>query len=264
MEGTVPFKVEGIDEPCYTWYKVYGDLKGTPENINPLLLYPGGPGACHEYLIPLVDLYEKHGIPLVLFDPVGNGKSSSLSQKADDVSFWTPELFENELRNLVNYLGLDEHGFDFLGQSWGGMLGSRYAASQPKGLRKLVLASAPSSVKLLNEHDKRLLSEFPQEVQDAFEKAEKEGRFDSEEYQLAALEFYKKHLCRADPWPSELESTVGHLEESKAYKIMWVYPFGNGRENGEKGEKADNLQVRSFRVDLYRHFERLGHCASSI
>ena len=226
MEGTVPFKVEGIDEPCYTWYKVYGDLKGTPENINPLLLYPGGPGACHEYLIPLVDLYEKHGIPLVLFDPVGNGKSSSLSQKADDVS--------------------------------------RYAASQPKGLRKLVLASAPSSVKLLNEHDKRLLSEFPQEVQDAFEKAEKEGRFDSEEYQLAALEFYKKHLCRADPWPSELESTVGHLEESKAYKIMWVYPFGNGRENGEKGEKADNLQVRSFRVDVYRHFERLGHCASSI
>jgi L-proline amide hydrolase len=220
MEGAIPFNIEGIDEPCYTWYKVYGDLKATPDNIRPLVLYPGGPGACHEYLLPLVDLYEQHRIPLVFYDPVGNGKSSSLSQKAEDVSFWTPELFEKELHNLVNYLGLHERGFDFFGHSWGGMLGSRYAASHPKGLRKLVLANTPSSVKLLNDHDKILLSQFPQEVQEAFEKAEKEGRSDSDEYQQAAIAFYKKHLCRADPWPTEMEATLGHLEESKAYQHM--------------------------------------------
>lgn len=220
MEGTIPFSVEGIDEPCHTWYKVYGDLKATPENTTPLILYPGGPGACHEYLLPLVDLYEQYGIPLVFYDPVGNGKSSSLSQKAEDVSFWTPELFENELRNVVSHLGLQERGFDFFGHSWGGMLGSRYAASRPKGLRKLVLANTPSGVKLLNEHDKRLLSQFPQEVQEAYAKAERECRFDSDEYQQAAMAFYKKHLCRADPWPSEMEATLGHLEESKAYRLM--------------------------------------------
>lgn len=220
MEGTIPFNIQGIDEPCYTWYKVYGDLKPTSGNIKPLILYPGGPGACHEYLLPLVDLYEQHGIPLIFYDPVGNGKSSPLSQKADEVSFWTPELFENELRNVVHHLGLQDQEFDLFGHSWGGMLSSRYAASQPKGLRKLVLANTPSSVKLLNAHDKSLLSQFPQSVQQAFEKAEREGRFDSDEYEQAAMAFYKKHLCRLDPWPSEMEVTLGHLMKSKAYQHM--------------------------------------------
>ena len=56
-------------------------------------------------------------IPVVFYDQIGNGASSHCPGVPPD--FWTPELFMDELDNLLKSLGIYDD-FDLLGQSWGG------------------------------------------------------------------------------------------------------------------------------------------------
>ena len=119
-QGLIPFHVPAAGKPCETWYKIVGDLR----HGIPLILAHGGPGGGHEYLLPFTDLHEKYGKTVIFYDQIGCGKSTRLREKAGDEEFWTVELFVEELDNLVDFLGLRSRGFDYLGQSWGGMLGT--------------------------------------------------------------------------------------------------------------------------------------------
>jgi L-proline amide hydrolase len=82
------------------------------------------------------------------------------------------------------------------------MLGSSHAASRPKGLRRLVLANSPASVELWMQSIQKLRAELPKDVQEVIDEAERSGKTESPEYQEAVGLFYKKHLCRAEPWPA--------------------------------------------------------------
>ena len=218
QEGEVAFHIPGIGKPCHTWYKVIGDLKS---NSVPLISLHGGPGACHEYLLPLKDLNEQYGIPVVFYDQIGNGRSTRLREKAGDEAFWVEDLFRAELDNLIDYFGLRKRGFDILGQSWGGMFGSKYAALQPEGLRKLVLADAPASVELCLQGERALRAMLPKDVQEVLNRCEREGDVESEEYEQACVVFYKRHLCRLDPWPAEVVTALTHLKEDPTvYRTM--------------------------------------------
>ena len=162
MEGEVPFNVPGVDKACSTWYKVYGDIKSTTRV--PLVVLHGGPGVTHRYLLSLTDLVQTHQIPVVLYDQIGCGRSTHLPEKNGDESFWTEQLFMDELHNLLNHLGI--HGqYDVLGHSWGGMLGARFATTHPKGLRRLVIADSPASMKLWVEAANILRLDLPKDVQ---------------------------------------------------------------------------------------------------
>ena len=121
-EGTIPFDVPAAGKPCKTWYKIVGDLSSP---ITPLVVVHGGPGLSHDYLITLSELNERYGIPVIFYDQLGTARSTHLREKRGDESFWTEELFHNELNNLVEKLGLleSEKGYDVLGHSWGGMMG---------------------------------------------------------------------------------------------------------------------------------------------
>ena len=150
-EGDLEWTAPGLDAPVKTRYRVVGDLS-TPSST-PLILLHGGPGAVSDYLFPLTTLYTRHGIPLVFYDQLGNGRSSHLPEKKGDGEFGTEALFLGELARLLKHLGLDARpgGYDLLGHSWGGMLGARFAATRPAGLRRLVLVSAPASIPLWQE-----------------------------------------------------------------------------------------------------------------
>ena len=41
-EGTIPFKIPGIEKQCFTWYRLYGELL---DGVRPLIALHGGPGA---------------------------------------------------------------------------------------------------------------------------------------------------------------------------------------------------------------------------
>lgn len=150
-EGEFSWEVPNAGKPCNTWFKVLGDLESTSGPV--LIALHGGPGAGHEYLVPLADLYKPYGIPVILYDQIGCGQSTHLREKVGDADFWSFKLFIKELDTLIDHLNLRDRGFFLLGQSWGGVLAASYAMNRPQGktptgLRKLVIASGPSSIPL--------------------------------------------------------------------------------------------------------------------
>ncbi|KAH9846969.1 prolyl aminopeptidase-2 [Lenzites betulinus] len=206
--GTVDFDAKA-GKPCQTWYQVYGDLKS---GVTPVVALHGGPGSTHHYLLPLLDLFTKHSIPVVFYDQIGNGNSTHLPEKSgDQASFWTEQLFLDELDNLLSHLGIQDN-YTLIGHSWGGMLASRHASKQPKGLKQLVLANAPASLKLFAKAAvEENLPQLPAETQDAIRKNEAAGTPDSEAYKAATLVYYKTFMYRADPWPTDFIQTLGWL-----------------------------------------------------
>ncbi|KAL8817580.1 MAG: hypothetical protein Q9191_008120 [Dirinaria sp. TL-2023a] len=215
-EGEIDFQVSGLETPCKTFYKTIGPLSSTHSTPSktPLIILHGGPGAAHEYLLPFTDLYTKFSIPLIFYDQIGNGRSTHLPSKTGDQEFWTESLFHRELDNLIDHFQLRDTGFDILGQSWGGMMGSSYAALKPQGLRRLVLANAPADIELWKQGLENLRAKLPDDVQEALREAEETGDFESKEYEDAITFFYKRHLCTVKPWPAkEVEVALKWLTE---------------------------------------------------
>ena len=221
-EGTIPFDAPGANIPCHTAYSIYGPLPSASTSV-PLVVLHGGPGCAHEYLLPLTDLAGgPKARPVVFYDQLGCGRSTRLRDRRGDTDFWTEELFRLELDNLLDKLDLKAHGFDLIGHSWGGMLGSAYATYKPQGLRRLVLSNSPASIPLWIEAANKLKARFPADVQAAVEEGERSGNFDSKEYQHAMHAFYRQHVCRVEPYPApELKATEKALEDdSTVYNTM--------------------------------------------
>ncbi|KAF3023589.1 hypothetical protein E8E14_011775 [Neopestalotiopsis sp. 37M] len=219
-EGRVPFGIQSVDEVCFTYYKIIGDLScGKP----PVVVAHGGPGAGHEYLLMFADLWLGYGLPVVFYDQIGCASSTHLPQKAGDESFWQEGLFQDELDNLLDFLELRrDPGFHFLGQSWGGMLGSAFAARQPKGLRRLVLASALASKVLSAQGVRMLRNQMPADMRQALETAEEKEEYESPEYKRALDYYYRTYVCRANPFPpQELLPALKNLgEDTTVYRSM--------------------------------------------
>ncbi|KAI1259187.1 proline-specific peptidase [Xylariaceae sp. FL1019] len=211
VEGRAPFKVPSIDEHCYTYYKIVGDLDscGCP----PVIIAHGGPGVGHEYLLPLTELWPKYGIPVIFYDQIGCASSTHLRHKAGDKSFWQEQLFQDELDNLIDHLDLRLRGFHLLGHSWGGMLASAFAARQPPGLQMVVLASALASKELAREGFRLQRDSFPPDLRQAAEEAEAKNEYEGAAYKSAMAYYQKTHVCRTQPIPPELGAAWKNLSE---------------------------------------------------
>ncbi|EIN12922.1 proline-specific peptidase [Punctularia strigosozonata HHB-11173 SS5] len=200
-EGYADFNVPAAGKPCKTWYKIFGDLKSS----RPLIGLHGGPGVVHNYLLPLADLTKAYSIPVVLYDQIGNGRSTQLPQKKFDEAFWADQLFVDELENLLRHLGI-QNDYNLLGHSWGGMVAARHATKRPEGLRRLILSNAPADMKQWPIAQNALRKGLPKEVQDVLDAQEGVGAYHSKEYQDAMGVFYGRHMCRVHPTPDELKA----------------------------------------------------------
>jgi proline-specific peptidase len=154
-----------------------------------------------------------------LYDQVGCGKSTHLRSKNGDESFWTVQLFLDELNNVISHFKLTS--YDIFGHSWGGMLASEHAITKPLGLRRLILSDSLASMVDWVHAAEELRSKLPSEVQKILSKHEKDGTTDSAEYEAAMQVFYKKHVCRLDPWPEEVTETFQNItDDDTVYKTM--------------------------------------------
>ncbi|KAK0212044.1 proline iminopeptidase [Armillaria fumosa] len=193
-EGFIPFNYQ--DEEYQTWYKVVGNLDNRTRT--PLVVAHGGPGLSYDYLLPLSDLATKFSIPVVFYDQIGNSRSTHLPSKSP--SFWTIDLFIDELVNLLQHFCIQD-SFNFLGHSWGGILGLEFEVRrQPEGLRYLVLTNSLADMGMWNASTGELSKAFPEDVQ----KGLAVGVADMEAYGKALKAFHKKHGCLVDPWPEAL------------------------------------------------------------
>jgi len=213
MDTAIPMK-EGF--VSFRGYKVWYSVVGEREQIGrlPLLCLHGGPGAPHDYLEPLGAM-AKTGRRVVFYDQLGSGNSDHPHKP----EMWTVELFVEEVGVVRRALGL-EH-VHLLGQSWGGMLAMEYALTKPSGLASLILADSPASMQQWVNETNRLRSELPPEVQQTLLKHEEAGTTGDSEYQEAALVFYRRHLCRLDPWPECLQRAYAKLGQNpEVYNTM--------------------------------------------
>ena len=173
MDGEINFRPPNQDETCRTWYKIYGRLDHSSSKT-PLAVLHGGPGACHDFLLPLADLATLYNIPVILYDQIGNGRSTHLRDKNGDNSFWTPALFRAELDDLIAKLGLSNRPIDVYGHSWGGMLAID-----------------------------RLKKDLPENIQSVLNRGEDKKDLDSPEYEAALEVFYKRQSFAHAPMASK-------------------------------------------------------------
>ncbi|AUZ33793.1 proline iminopeptidase [Arthrobacter sp. PGP41] len=182
------------------WYRVVGDSPAVP-----LVIVHGGPGATHDYLEPLEAMADER--PVVFYDQLGAGKSDA----PDDIGLWTNERLVDELGRILDGLALDR--VHLLGHSWGTIVAAEYALRAPDRLAGLVLADPCLSLPRYAETAAALRGELPAEVRAVLDRHEAAGTTDSDEYQDASMEFYRRHVCRLDPWPEPLMRTFGQLNQ---------------------------------------------------
>ena len=203
-------------ETFKTSYTVFGDLKS---GTRPLVVLNGGPGISHWYMLPHAELYRERGRPVVLYDQLGSGDSTRLRDKPAD--FFTPDLFVNELDNLLRHLGIT-HDFDLLGQSWGVTLAVEYIATHhPPGLKHLVLTSGAASYLLWREALAGLRAQWPRDFQDMLDRHGMDGTIDAPEYQEGLMQFYRKHALKLEVWPPEALKSMAEMgEDPTVYRAM--------------------------------------------
>jgi len=200
-DGLVDFAYKG--ETYQTYYKVFGDIKNSKRT--PFVVLHGGPGLVHNYLLPFQDLSTKYGIPTILYDQIGNGKSTHLKEK--EPTFWTIDLFIDELVNLLKHLGI-ENEFDIAGHSWGGILASEFIVRRrPKGVKRLILADSLAASSLWNKSQMELLQTFPESVQQGIAG----GMKDPEKFWEALQVFHSVHGCTVKPFPEDYLYTMSQV-----------------------------------------------------
>lgn len=188
------------------WYRIAGSGPGTP-----LVTLHGGPGGTCDYLFPLDALAGDR--PVIYYDQLGSGKSDH----PKDLSLWTTARFVDELDAMRKTLGLEK--IHLLGHSWGTMLAVEYIKTKkPQGIESLILSSSCISVSKWADDAKILIAQMPKDLQDTIHKHEAAGTTNSPEYAAATMEYYKRYMCRLDPWPQFLIDGMPNMD---VYGTMW-------------------------------------------
>lgn len=188
------------------WYRSVGSGDGLP-----LLCLHGGPGFTHHSVASLEDLADERRV--IFFDQLGCGRSD----RPSDESLWTTQRYVEELATVQRELGLDR--FHLFGNSWGGMLATRYTLDRKPPVASLVLVGTPASMPRYIDELARLRPSLSEEVWEVIDRHEANGFTGCPEYVAAMVDFYKQHLCRMDPWPDELERAFAGLGE-ESYVAM--------------------------------------------
>jgi proline iminopeptidase len=190
------------------WYRIVGGSGGGL----PLITLHGGPGAPHDYLEPLEALADERAV--IFYDQLGCGKSD----RPTDNKLWRVERFVKELAQLRSALKLDRA--HILGQSWGTMLAVDYLLTRPTGVASVILADPAISIPRWIADANRLRRKLPKSVRATLDRHEKAGNIECLEYQAATLAFYKRHVCRLEPWPPAMERMMRGIG-GDVYGTMW-------------------------------------------
>ena len=203
MEETAGFaKVLGYR----LFYRSFGAAdKGT------VLCLHGGPGASHDYLLPLADLAQ-FGYRVVLFDQLGCGRS----QRPRGTALYTTDHHVEEVEGIRRALRLGR--VHLMGSSYGGALVLATALKHPRNLRSLIVSSGLASTPLTVREMGRLIERLPAKPRATIREYSAKGDFRHPDYLKAVDVFYRRHLCRLPIWPHELVQTMDHT--GIVYEVM--------------------------------------------
>ncbi|MEA2756636.1 MAG: proline iminopeptidase [Aliidongia sp.] len=190
------------------WWRRIGSGPKTP-----ILLLHGGPGAGHNYLLPLKALADER--PVIFYDQLGCGRSDSPA----DESLYTVQRSVDEVDAVRRALGLDR--IVLFGHSWGSMLAIEYLCQdRGAGVEQLILGGALASVPQCMAGQQRLIDALPNGGGAKLHALEAAHREASPEYQKLVNQFYDRHVCRRKPLPPEAAETFAIVGKSIAYRVM--------------------------------------------
>ena len=118
-----------------------------------------------------------------------------------------------ELAAVRAALGLED--VVLFGHSWGSVLAVDYlsglASKRPAGVRGAILAGPALSIPRWIADSRRLMATLPPEVGQAIEEGERTGQTETKAYKAATQVYYRKFVCRSDPWLPELDSAFAGM-----------------------------------------------------
>lgn len=189
------------------WYSVYGKEQAK----TPILAIHGGPGFLS---MPEVVSDFSTERPVYFYDQLGSGKSD----KAKDKNYYSLENFIEELDEVIRGLNLSE--VILMGFSWGCGLASAYMLEKkPSAVKALILCAPLLSSSRWDKDQRDNIAQMPVDVIKAIENGEKNSDY-GDEYQAGMMEYYKKHVCRLDPWPDYMVEAFDKLNMD-VYMTMW-------------------------------------------
>lgn len=208
MSSSTPVEREGLIDvgAGSVWYAERG------EGPSVLLLH-GGPGASSDYLKPLMALADD-GYRVVRYDQLGSRRSD----KPDDRGLWVVPRFVEEVETVRRELSLGK--MHLIGQSWGSFLALEYALCYPEHLASVVLYSGAASTAQCVDGMDSLRDQLPAETVSMMRAHEAAGTLDDPSYVEAIDLLYRRHLCRVDPYPSDLAESMQHMA-LPVYETMW-------------------------------------------
>jgi len=192
-------------------YKLYFRSFGVPRKGTVLCLH-GGPGATHDYMLPIADL-ASDGYRVFLYDQLGCGKSELPKNRA----LFVMERYVEEAEGVRKKMKLGK--VHLLGSSCGGQLALGYALKYQKNLKSLTTIGGLHNVLMTSEEMQRMKRALPSDVQHTMENYEKVGDYENPEYLKAVDVFYRKHLCRLKEWPKEVAYSIQHISKP-VYETM--------------------------------------------
>ncbi|MGZ3297952.1 MAG: alpha/beta fold hydrolase, partial [Asticcacaulis sp.] len=120
----------------------------------PLLTFHGGPGAAHNYLLPLMGLASDRDV--IFYDQLGCGQADS----PEDEKLYTVQRSVDEVDAVRQALNLDK--VVLFGHSWGSMLAIEYLCQgRGRGVDTLIVGGALSSVPQAMAGQQRLIDAAP-------------------------------------------------------------------------------------------------------
>ena len=193
--------------------QIYFTIQNEMASGVPVVVVHGGPGSSHNYLLPLTELLP--GNPIIYYDQLDCG----LSDKINDPKLWVIPRFVNEIDCVRKHLGLEK--FILLGHSFGTIFALDYALNYSRYLNGLILVSPLISIELFSRHMKKILSTYPERIQNIFidhhRSSQSACRFELME---ANLYHASLHVCRLAVWPELLlESSLNTNKALRDY--MW-------------------------------------------
>lgn len=191
------------------WYRSNGERHRARR---PLLAIHGGPGAPHDYLLPLLALSGERRV--IFYDQLDCGRSD----RPGDPKNWVVERFVDEVDAVRGALGLTE--LHVLGNSWGGTIAAEYAMRRPGGLRSLVLAGPLLSTQRWVADNAEYVSALPKRAAAALQRSGGQGADQDNDVASAIAAFNKRHLCRLPEWPDYLQAAM-NAHNTALYNYMW-------------------------------------------
>ena len=190
------------------WWKKVGSGPKTP-----LLTLHGGPGAGHNYLLPLAALADER--PVIFYDQLGCGQADS----PPDEKIYTIQRSVDEVDAVRKALGLEK--IVLFGHSWGSMLAIEYMCQgRGHGVEKLILGGALASVPQANAGQMRLIAKMPNGAGAKLHALEKAHKENTPEYEALTQQFYDLYVCRAKPLPADVQASFDIVGKSIAYRVM--------------------------------------------